>query len=240
MNALGKSMSKIVKLLNNKSGQLDPEQFKIACNHLNQGGIIAIPTDTIYGLAAKASDSNALNRIYKIKERDTAKPLAVCVSCPDEVPYIADTSKLDKRILRSLLPGPITILLNRSESLNKDLNPNFETVGIRVPNHDFPIELSAAVGPIALTSANRSGETSPLLAEDFEELWPEIDCVFDNGILQKRHPDEAIPVNQRLGSTVVDLTQPRKYTIVRKGCALNRTVSILNRFGYRRVDEPEK
>lgn len=227
-----RSMSgRIVNIIYNKSGQIDREQVNLACSYLDKGGVIALPTDTIYGIAAKVDDSNALDKIYKIKNRDTTKPLSICLSQIDEVDSITN-QKLHPKILRSLLPGPITILLKRGENLNKDLNPGIDTIGVRVPNHNFIVMVARMVGPLALTSANRSGETSPLMAEDFKELWPELDCVFDCGLLQKQL-DDNLSNNQRLGSTVVDLTQPNVYNIVREGCALNRTINLLHRFGYR-------
>lgn len=236
INGLCKSVSKVVNTVFTKSGHVDFEQVSSAADILNKGGVIAVPTDTIYGLAAKAANSKALNRIYKIKERNLEKPLAVCVSKIEEVEEIAETKSLHPLTLSSLLPGPVTLLLKRKANLNPELNSGLETVGVRIPDHNFIIALSAIVGPLALTSANRSGESSPLVVSDFEELWPELDCVFDCGLLHN-HIDLNLDGDKKLraGSTVIDLTVAKKYTIIREGCSLLRTINTLNRLGYRKV-----
>lgn len=237
-SSLGRSMTRVIKTLYNKSGQINREDLDIACELLEKGGVIAMPTDTLYGLAAKVDNQIALDKIYKIKGRDQKKPLAVCLPKHDDIKHIADTTKLHPLILSSLLPGPITIILPRLESLNPKLNPGLENIGVRVPDHTFAMALSHVVGPLALTSANRSGQASPICVEEFEELWPELDAVFDSGKLQNR--DGLISLEEetyrlKLGSTVVDLSKPRAYTIIRPGSGLNRTVNILNRFGYKNL-----
>lgn len=232
----GRSMSRVIKTLYNKSGQINREDLDIASELLEKGGVIAIPTDTLYGLAAKIDNGNALDKIYRIKGRDPKKPLAICLPKYDDIKHVADTTKLHPSILSSLLPGPITIILSRLESLNPKLNPGVENIGVRVPDHNFAVALAHVVGPLALTSANRSGQASPICTEEFEDLWPELDAVFDTGKLQSRNSlvslDEETQ-KHRLGSTVVDLSKPKAYTIIRPGCALNRTVNTLNRLGYK-------
>jgi len=232
-----RSFSKLIKLCYNKAGQIDIEQVTVACQILNNGGVIAFPTDTVYGMAAKLQDPCALERIYKIKGRDSAKPLAVCLSSVEEITDVAEFHKpVQKRICEALLPGSITIILKRSPQLNKNFNPGIDTVGIRVPDHNFVMALSRIVGPLALTSANRSGQPSPLYAQDFEEMWPELDAIYDNGIARKHFAIETGQTgDHKLGSTIVDLTVPMKYTIVREGCSLNKVHSLLSRFGYRNI-----
>lgn len=233
MNSTVRYTSNVIKVAYNRLGLFDSDIIKSVCHYLNTGGVVAIPTDTIYGLAAKADDVDALDKIYQIKGRDKTKPLALCLATIEEIDHVAETSQLNKRVLPSLLPGPVTILLKRSQNLNAKFNPGLETVGIRVPDYDFVRVICEAVGPLALTSANKSGEASPLNATDFEELWPEVDCVINSGALQNILPESELRL-QRLGSTVVDLTEKNLYKIVREGCALNRTIRTLDRFGYRR------
>lgn len=226
-----RSMGKLITTYYNLAGQIHRDQVELACDVLRKGGVIAVPTDTIYGIAARVDDSKALNRIYQIKGRDTTKPLSVCLSSLEDIDQVSD-QKISKQVLRSLLPGPITILLNRRSDLNEDLNPNIDTIGVRVPNHNFITAVANMIGPLALTSANKSGESSPIEVGEFQELWPELDYIFDCGLLQKHNIDDN-PMITRLGSTVVDLSKPLQYKIVRKGCALNRTVNLLRRFGFK-------
>lgn len=229
------TIQKVVKLFYNKSGQVDPDQVNLACSFLNKKGVIALPTDTLYGIAARADDSSALERIYRIKDRDKSKPLAICIPTVEQIEDVADIGKISKNIFRSLLPGPITVVLKRAQKLNKDLNPNIETIGVRIPDHNFVLAISHIVGPLALTSANRSGSESSLCVDDFRDIWDDLDCVFDLGPLRSQViKNQDVSKLQRLGSTVVDLSNQEKriYTIIREGCASNRTINILNRFGY--------
>lgn len=228
-------MSRVIKTLYNKSGQIDRKDVDLACEILEKGGVIAVPTDTVYGLAAVVDNQIALDKIYKIKGRDPLKPLAVCLPKYEDVKNVAITDELHPSILSSLLPGPTTIILPRKPSLNPKLNPGLDNVGIRVPDNNFVMALSHVVGPLALTSANRSGETSPISTREFEDLWPELDAVFDIGRLQNRSNVDSLDEEsqkQRLGSTVVDLSEAKSYKIIRLGCALNRTANVLNRLGY--------
>uniref|UniRef100_A0A6G1SC52 Threonylcarbamoyl-AMP synthase n=1 Tax=Aceria tosichella TaxID=561515 RepID=A0A6G1SC52_9ACAR len=231
------NLHKIKQLFYLRGGQMDREQVNFACGILNKSGVIALPTDTLYGLAAVANDSKALDKIYKIKGRDAGKPLAVCVADVAEIPQVADIGKNDMDVFRSLLPGPVTLVLKRSSSLNKDLNPNVPTIGVRVPCHNFIIALCDQLGPLALTSANKSGEKSPLVIDDFKEIWDELDCIFDAGPTRENFVEQSnVFSKERAGSTVIDLSdQERKYyKIIREGCALHRSINILTRFGYRR------
>ncbi|NXC22483.1 YRDC protein, partial [Corythaeola cristata] len=126
-------------------------------------------------------------------------------------------------LLRDLLPGPVTLVLKRSEELNKDLNPFTSLVGVRIPNHPFIRELARACsGPLALTSANISCQASTLTVSEFQDLWPQLSLIIDGGPIGGVQSPEC-----RLGSTVVDLSVSGKFTIIRPGCALTSTVEIL-------------
>lgn len=209
---------------------MDKEQFMLACNMLEKAGcVVAVPTDTLYGIAARVDDTDGLERIYKIKGRDCKKPLAVCVSDTESIEKVGQTDSLfNKRVLDILFPGPITIILKRSLNLNPNLNPGVDTVGIRIPDHNFITALAKIVGPLALTSANRSGADNPIRVEDFQDLWDKLDCIFDCGALRIVGDNY-----DQLGSTVVDLSQGRKYRIIREGLGMNRAINVLNRLGFR-------
>lgn len=183
--------------------------------------VIALPTDTIYGLAANAQCGEAVKRVYAIKGRHLAKPLAICVSEVKDIKKWGNTSHLPSKLLAELLPGPVTIVLHRTELLNPQLNSGTQKVGIRIPNSEFIRRLTAVTGfPLALTSANKSNETSPLAVEEFSALWPQLAAVFDGGRIGE----------DRAGSTIVDLTLPGKYQIVRKGSDFDATISVLHKY----------
>ena len=190
----------------------DPELPAAVSAHLRRGGVAALPTDTVYGLGALAQDAGAVARLYTIKRRCELKPIAICVSRPEEIGRWAHVTAPEE-LLRDLLPGPVTLIFRRTDALNPELNPHTELVGVRVPDHPFLLDLvSRCGGPLALTSANLSGKPSPLRAEEFSELHPQLSCVVDGGTLG----DSPLA---RLGSTVVDLSQEGTFRIVRAGSA---------------------
>ncbi|XP_019367640.1 PREDICTED: yrdC domain-containing protein, mitochondrial, partial [Gavialis gangeticus] len=199
---------------------------------LQAGGLVALPTDTIYGVACLAQDSRAVRAVYSLKGRDGSKPLAICLSCVEHI-YRYCHVNVPEELLRDLLPGPVTLVLQRSDGLNKDLNPFTLLVGVRIPNHTFIRELAQACpGPLALTSANVSSQASTLTVSEFQDLWPQLSLVIDGGPLGDTQSPEC-----RLGSTVVDLSVSGKYTIIRPGCALAPTVEILKQ-KYGLTSEP--
>ena len=190
---------------------------------LRRGGVIAVPTDTIYGFAASAANGDAVRRLYEIKGRRAGVPLAIAVGDVRDVGTYGDDGHLREGALARLLPGPTTVLLRRRRGdagrATPELNPGVDLIGIRVPAHDFVREVCRAHGgAIALTSANRSGETSATAAEEFAELWDACDEVFDGG---------AIPA-KRLGSTIVDLSsRANEFAIVRAGERCDELVRVL-------------
>ncbi|XP_033495917.1 threonylcarbamoyl-AMP synthase [Epinephelus lanceolatus] len=185
---------------------------------LREGHVVAVPTDTIYGLACLAQNSEAVKKIYEIKERNGHKPLAISVGEIQDI-YKYCKVKVKEALLADLLPGPVTLVFERSEALNTDLNPFTPLVGVRIPDHDFMRRLcQMCAEPLALTSANVSSHTSTVAVHEFQELWPNLAVVVDGG---------PIGDNSRLGSTVVDLSVLGKYRIIRPGCALSSTVDVL-------------
>lgn len=199
----------------------DKNALTIAAKLILSGQAIAIPTDTIYGIAASAQNSEAVKQLYEIKRRDAKKPIAICVGNVSDVHLWGDTKHLQQEILESLLPGAVTIVLKRKDVLNPLLNPGVEEVGIRIPNCPFVQELAKICDvPLALTSANLSSEPSSLKISEFSHLWPSLAAVFDGGTLLRRE-----------GSTVIDLSQNGYFKIIRDGSALDSTLSIVKKFG---------
>ncbi|XP_054716958.1 threonylcarbamoyl-AMP synthase-like [Uloborus diversus] len=226
MLAAGFKMTKIIKLLPNGSS-LD-EAVRNAANVLRDGKVIAVPSDTVYGIAALAQCDSAVKSIYEIKGRDTKKPLAICVGDVEDIPNWGKIS-FPKSILKDLLPGPVTVVMERKSSLNPKLNPGVSLVGIRIPKCNFLQSLASHFDePLALTSANISSMESSLSVMEFKHLWPEIDLIIDGGILGQCDP-------KRLGSTVVDLSIQGYFKIIRDGCSSQRTKEILHRHGLKEL-----
>lgn len=203
----------------------------MAAELLQQGKVIAIPTDTVYGIAGVASNYCAIQHMYHIKKRDETKPLAICLSNVNEIGTWGVLDEIPPRMLESLLPGPFTICLRRTAALNPALNPGLETVGIRVPLSKFVRSVAQIVGPLALTSANVSSQPSSFHPEEFRELWPELDGIFHEQQNSVKKTD-----NRRVGSTVVDLSQAGYYKVVRHGIGADYLFGKLQKYGLKNID----
>eukprot|EP01091_Cochliopodium_minus_P011742 TRINITY_DN3415_c0_g1_i1.p1 TRINITY_DN3415_c0_g1~~TRINITY_DN3415_c0_g1_i1.p1 ORF type:complete len:216 (-),score=44.11 TRINITY_DN3415_c0_g1_i1:29-676(-) len=194
--------SKIYDLKEEKSFD---HHVQIAVDDLKNGKVIGVPTETIYGISCDASSSEGIKQIYEIKKRDYNKPIALSVCDVKDVYKYSDVIISDN-LLNNLLPGPVTVVFKRKNTFNKDLNPNTDLIGIRVPDSNFIREISRKVGAIALTSANISNEQSSLCVSEFSSIHPYLSSIFDGGKL-----------NVRSGSTVVDLSVKGKFKIIREG-----------------------
>lgn len=199
---------------------------------LREERIIAVPTDTIYGIAGLASSSKAIQEIYEIKKRDFSKPLAVCVADYHDISEICHTEHLPPSLLKSLLPGPVTVILQRKTPchlLSDALNPGIDALAVRIP--DFPFLRAVcrqAQTPLALTSANLSGDQSPVRTTEMGDVATQCALIFDHGVLG----------DMRAGSTIVDLRRPGMFSIIRQGAALEQTINTLTHHGLLILDSP--
>lgn len=180
------------------------KSVKRACDILDRGGIIAYPTDTIYGLGVDPAISGALDKLYAVKERDAEKPVSLMLSGKKMLyDLFRDISPLEKRVIDNLFPGVITIVLNNSID-TIDLN---ETVGVRIPDDDFCRELVEKYGkPITTTSVNTSGMSPAVSASEVRNYFAnEIDLILDGGAAPR--PE---------GSTVIQIVN-EKIKVLRQG-----------------------
>eukprot|EP00191_Tetraselmis_sp_GSL018_P015737 CAMPEP_0177586746 /NCGR_PEP_ID=MMETSP0419_2-20121207/5243_1 /TAXON_ID=582737 /ORGANISM="Tetraselmis sp., Strain GSL018" /LENGTH=772 /DNA_ID=CAMNT_0019076671 /DNA_START=285 /DNA_END=2601 /DNA_ORIENTATION=+ len=141
---------------------------------LMQGGVIALPTDTLYGVACCAGSKDGIQNVYDVKGRPKNLPLAICVGEISDVYHYGKADHLPDGLLQELLPGPTTVILERRSNcgLSEALNPGVSTIGIRIPDSTFVRSVCQSFGrAIALTSANASGKPSSVELEDFRELW---------------------------------------------------------------------
>nr|XP_001811736.2 PREDICTED: yrdC domain-containing protein, mitochondrial [Tribolium castaneum] len=202
----------------------DPHAEALAVDLLKSGRVIALPTDTVYGLACDATNITSINKLYSIKGRNEAKPVAICLGDVPQVKAWAKIGHLPQGLLESLLPGPVTVILTSASTLDKSLSFNAK-VGIRIPDYHFIRALARGLGrPLALTSANLSNEPSSLTINEFQDLWAQVGAVFDGGNL-------GLDDSRRRASTVIDLSECGLFTIVRHGIAVDKTVAILHKFG---------
>lgn len=176
----------------------DPLAIPAAIEIIQQGGLIAFPTDTVYGLAADFRNENAIARLFEAKGRDMNKAIAVLVGDVEQLEAVTtDFSPCAQRLAARFWPGALTMVVTKRPELPGLLSV-LPTIGVRIPDHSFALHLLRAGGPLAVTSANRSGAENPLTAgEVMEQLEGRVDLVLDGGRCQGGVP-----------STVVDCTIP--------------------------------
>jgi L-threonylcarbamoyladenylate synthase len=165
---------------------------------LQGGGLVAFPTDTVYGLAAPASSASGIERLFQAKDRSAAKAIAVLVGSLEQLEWVtASASPLALRLAECYWPGPLTLVVARHPSLPENLSP-LPTVGVRMPAHEVALALLRLSGPLATTSANLSGGANPITAQEvMVQLEGRVDLVLDGG-----------PTPGGVPSTVVDCTTP--------------------------------
>ena len=159
----------------------NPEPRKVArvVETLRRGGVIAYPTDTVYGLGCDITNKHAVERIYRMKRMAETQLLSFV--CPDlsDIAHYGVVQDFAYRIMRRLVPGPYTFILQATREVPKVLRMNRKTVGIRVPDHPVALALARELGsPVASTSASLEGEIL-IDPREMEERFPELDLVLD-------------------------------------------------------------
>ena len=172
--------------------------IKQAADILRHGGLVAFPTETVYGLGARAFDEHAVARIFAVKGRPFDNPLIVHIAHEDQLPLLSSKIPSSARqLIKAFWPGPLTLVLERSKKLPALVSAGLSTVAVRMPNHPMALALIHELGePIAAPSANRSGRISPTSAHHVQKAFGKNEVmVLDGG-----------PCTVGLESTVLDLT----------------------------------
>jgi L-threonylcarbamoyladenylate synthase len=139
---------------------------------LGAGRIVGVPTDTLYGLAADPFQEQALERLYALKDRPAERPVSLLVASLEQAGRVAELTPEVEELAGQHWPGPLTLVLGRSPDLPEWLgNRERDSIGVRVPDHPITLELLEEAGPLAVTSANRSGEEPALSAEDARAIF---------------------------------------------------------------------
>ncbi|MFL6414509.1 MAG: L-threonylcarbamoyladenylate synthase [Bryobacteraceae bacterium] len=159
-------------------------ELQRAAELIRQGGLVAFPTETVYGLGANALDADAVCRIFAAKRRPWASPLIVHVG--DETMARAITAEwpaIARHLAQQFWPGPLTMVLKKAPVVPDVVTANLDSVGVRMPSHPVALQLIRAAGvPIAAPSANRFSELSPTTADHVREsLGDEVDFILDGG-----------------------------------------------------------
>ncbi|XVH30231.1 L-threonylcarbamoyladenylate synthase [Haloferacaceae archaeon DSL9] len=138
------------------------EAIANAADAVARGEAVVYPTETVYGLGADATDSAAVERVFELKRRDRDKPLSFAVPTVEAALAYSEPTARERRFMREFLPGPVTVVVERTDALADELTAGRDRVGVRIPDHDVALQLLEAIEPTPLTatSANRSGEPS--------------------------------------------------------------------------------
>jgi L-threonylcarbamoyladenylate synthase len=194
--------------LNVDPAHLDHEEAKSAIAQaaqiLRAGGLVALPTETVYGLGANALDASAVTRIFQAKQRPSWDPIIVHIAGPvPQNPMLAslvvELPPAAEALIRAFWPGPLTLLLPRSSAVPDVVTAARPLVGIRMPGHPVAFELIRHAGvPIAAPSANVFGHISPTTAEHvLEDLDGKIDAILDAGPTQHGVESTVLDPNQK-------------------------------------------
>lgn len=192
----------------------EPISLPAALDLLRSGEVVGIPTETVYGLAARIDSENALKKIFHTKERPFFDPLIVHVSSLEMVrPLIQSWPPIAEALSQKFWPGPLTFVLPKSSKVNPIITSGLETVGIRMPNHPISLELINSLGiPLAAPSANKFGKTSPTQAQHVLKEFHHHVPVLDGG-----------PCQIGIESTILEIRN-HQISLLRKGSILKSDI----------------
>ncbi len=161
----------------------DLSAIKECASIIKDGGLVAFPTETVYGLGASATDENAAKKIYAAKGRPSDNPLIIHVSSPDDASIYAYTNELYEKLARAFMPGPLTVILKKKDVVPFGVTGGLDTVAVRCPSHPIALSLIGAAGvAIAAPSANLTGSPSPTCGSHvISDLDGVIDAIMDGG-----------------------------------------------------------
>ena len=159
------------------------QKIEAAAQIIRSGGLVAFPTETVYGLGANALDAKAVAQIFVVKERPAFDPLIVHICQLNDLFNLC--KEVDDRALtlaNAFWPGPLTIILPKSDLIPSLVTSGLPDVALRMPNHEVALKLIEAAGcPIAAPSANKFGKLSPTKAVHVKKQLPEVNCILDGG-----------------------------------------------------------
>ncbi|WP_456371445.1 L-threonylcarbamoyladenylate synthase [Thermodesulfatator atlanticus] len=187
--------------------QPDQGTLKKATDVLREGGVCAIPTETIYGLAADYTNENAIKRIFTLKGRPEKKPILLLLGELEQLKLVVrEIPPVAEKLMARFWPGPLTIVMQARAEVSPLLTAGTGKIGVRLSSHPVPTGIARLLGrPVTGTSANISGKPSCTSAEEVARIMPQVDLILDAGKAK-----EAIP------STVVDVTE-EEIRIIREG-----------------------
>ena len=184
-----------MRILKTNNENPDKEVIEEAIRVMAHGGIVLYPTDTVYGLGVNIFNKKAVRRVYDIKKRSLMKPLSIIVSSKDAISHVANLRTRDKIYVDKFLPGPYTLILNKTKIVPRVVTSGLKHVGVRIPDNEIACRISDLF-PVTTTSANLSDhEVCETPDEILDQLNHDVDLVIDVGKLKRNKP-----------STIINLT----------------------------------
>lgn len=173
---------------------------------LMNDGVIAIPTDTVYGLCVRMNSEKAREKLMQIKNRPSNKSLPVMCADINQIRSIARIEEREEKIIRAFMPGPITLILLKEKNIPKYVNEGSIEIGVRMATSKTLEELIRKIGgPICVSSANKSGEPTCTTIDEISRTFPDLDGILEGEVVYGK------------SSTIVNCTSKEKLTIQRKG-----------------------
>jgi L-threonylcarbamoyladenylate synthase len=195
----------LIKIATNKD--LGPAITK-AANLINSGGIVAIPTESFYGLSVDPTDVKAIHRLFDLKKRRGDQPILILIPCVEQLDgYASHVPDIARRLMNQFWPGGLTLIFEMKPKLPRELTAGTGKIGVRLSSHPIATALAQAVGaPITGTSANISGQAACSSAQEvLQHLGDKVDLILDGG-----------KTAGAKGSTVLDVTMDPP-VVVREG-----------------------
>lgn len=205
-------MPQILKVSTDRS---EEDVISSAAAIVSRGGVIAYPTETIYGLGADATNEQAIRRIFEIKGRDFTNPISVIIGNPEDIyPLVREVTDTAKKLMDTFWPGPLTIVFKSADSVLPLITANTGKIGIRLTSHEVARQIAAKTGkPLTATSANLSGAPECANASEVAtQLGDKIDAIIDLG-----------NTAGTIGSTIIDVTRA-PLAILREGAISRKTI----------------
>jgi len=197
--------TKIIRISN---AETDLQAIKDAALIIKNGGLVAFPTETVYGLGADATDKTAAQKIYAAKGRPSDNPLIIHISKAEDAEEYAYTSSLYYKLAKAFMPGPLTVIMPKKYTVPNEVTGGLDSVAVRCPSHEIARVLIDAAGvAIAAPSANLSGTPSPTCAQHvIKDMSGRIDAIIDGG-----------ECDIGLESTIVKIVDEDKLVLLRPG-----------------------
>ena len=173
------------------------KKLEKAVNTLKTGGVIAFPTETVFGLGARLKDKKAVARIFAIKKRPRTKPLQILVASLEQARQLGKFNKQALELAQKGWPGPLTLVVKKKKTVPKIVTGDRSTVGLRIPAHKLALKLIKQCGPIVATSANRAGEKPALTASQVKKLLPDIDYILPGRVVSGK-PSKVVDATKEL------------------------------------------